>query len=92
MTLAMRSSALLAVFPATVLAQSIGITDLGSPPGPRGRPQVNSPPMAASSPVSSCFPRAEAKLGGGTASLMLNVTTEGQDPAWWLSACYRVAF
>jgi hypothetical protein len=33
-----------------------------------------------------------AKLGGGTASLMVNATTEGQDPSYWISASYRIAF
>jgi outer membrane autotransporter protein len=34
----------------------------------------------------------DAKLGAGTASLMVNATTEGQDASYWLSASYRLAF
>ncbi len=34
----------------------------------------------------------EGRLGGGTASLMLNVTTEGAAPNMWLATAYRMAF
>jgi probable HAF family extracellular repeat protein len=34
----------------------------------------------------------EGKLGGGTASLMLNVTTEGAAPDVWLATVYQMAF
>jgi len=34
----------------------------------------------------------DSKVGGGTASVMLNATTLGQDPSYWLSASYRLAF
>ena len=34
----------------------------------------------------------EGRLGDGTASLMLNVTTEGAAPNMWLATAYRMAF
>jgi hypothetical protein len=34
----------------------------------------------------------DAKLGPGTASAMLNGTTEGSDPSYWLNVSYQVAF
>jgi probable HAF family extracellular repeat protein len=34
----------------------------------------------------------EGKLGGGTASLMLNVTTQGEAPSAWLAANWQMAF
>ena len=35
---------------------------------------------------------AEFDAGGGTASLMVNATTEGQDPTVWVRANYTVKF
>ncbi|THV22972.1 autotransporter domain-containing protein [Peteryoungia ipomoeae] len=35
---------------------------------------------------------AEVDLGGGTASVMVNATTEGQDPSLWLRSNYTVKF
>jgi hypothetical protein len=34
----------------------------------------------------------EAKVGAGMASVMLNATTQGGTPAYWLAASYRVSF
>lgn len=34
----------------------------------------------------------EGKLGGGTGSLMLNVTTKGETPDTWLAAAWQTAF
>jgi uncharacterized protein YhjY with autotransporter beta-barrel domain len=34
----------------------------------------------------------EAKLGGGVAAVILNATTQGEAPSWWLNANYRWVF
>lgn len=34
----------------------------------------------------------EGKLGGGRASLMLNATTKGETPSYWLAAMWQMAF
>ena len=34
----------------------------------------------------------EGRLGGGTASLMLNITTEGAAPDMWLATAYQRVF